>query len=97
MPKKSRKRATKYSELSKARRKRQLERLPTEPKAALTQETQEKPAVKKSPAPKTMPRPQAGAKQIIPDYKYVRNDLKRIGILTAGVVIILIVLAFVLG
>lgn len=100
MPKKSRKRAAKYSELSRsrARRRKQLERVSTEPKAAPAPAQQEitEAAPKKSPAPKISSKPQAGGKQPIPDYRYVRDDLKRVGIMTGAVVVLLIILAFVL-
>lgn len=98
MARKSRKRAAKYSELSKAKKKRQLDRSSLEPKVTSIPKYQEvaEPTPRKSPIAKTVPKPQAGARQPVPSYQYVRDDLKRIGILTGGVVVILIVLAFIL-
>jgi len=105
MPKKSRKRAAKYSELSRARRKRQVAAPDPQPQAVSTAQTQEvaatsvkkSPVPTKSPAPQRGPRTQPGIRLTIPDYKYVRDDLKRVGILTAAVIVIIIILAFVLG
>jgi len=99
MAKKSRKRAAKYSELSKAKKKRQLNRHSPEPKVTSIPKYQEvaEPGPRKSPIAKTVLKPQAGVRQPVHNYQYVRDDLKRIGILTAGVVVILIVLAFILG
>ena len=106
MSKKSRKRAAKYSELSKSRprRRRQLDKVSTEPKAVMPAETKEvketketQVAAAKSPTPKVSPKAQPERKTALPGYQYVREDLKRIGIMTAAVVVILIILAFVLG
>jgi hypothetical protein len=109
MPKKSRKRATRYSELSKSKKKqRQGARPAPEPKPVSAATTEEAPAptataAKKSPIPAKSPAPQKGPKTqpgirlAIPDYRYVRDDLKRVGILTGAVIVIIIILAFVLG
>lgn len=105
MAKKSRKRAARYSELSKSRKKRQAARPGPQPQVVSTPESQEVAAVvtNKTPvAPKSMatqkgPKTQPGLRFAIPDYKYVRNDLKRVGILTVAAIVILIILAFVLG
>ena len=105
MAKKSRKRAAKYSELSKSKKKRQITRPGSQPQVVSTPETQEVAAVstKKSPAPPKStatqkgPKTQPGLRLTIPDYRYVRDDLKRVGILTGAVIVILIILAFVLG
>jgi hypothetical protein len=106
MPKKSRKRAAKYSELSKSRKKqRQGARPAPEPKAVSATTSQEiaapstkkSPVPAKSPAPQRGPKTQPGIKLTIPDYRYVRDDLKRVGILTGAVIVIIIILAFVLG
>ena len=105
MAKKSRKRAAKYSELSKSRKKRQVTRPAPEPEAVSTPKSQETtaPSTKKSPAPPKSPaiqrgpRTQPGIRLTIPDYRYVRDDLKRVGILTGAIVVIIIILAFVLG
>ncbi len=105
MAKKSRKRAAKYSELSKSRRKRQLARPGPQPQAVSTPKPQEAVATtstKKSSPPPKSPTTQRGPKTpglrlTIPDYKYVRDDLKRVGILTGAIIVIIIILAFVLG
>ena len=105
MAKKSRKRAAKYSELSTSRKKRQITRPASEPEVVSTPKSQETPApgAKKSPAPAKSPamqrgpRTQPGIRLTIPDYKYVRDDLKRVGILTGAIIVIIIILAFVLG
>ncbi len=105
MPKKSRKRAARYSELSKSRKKRQVTRPAPEPEVVSTSTSQETaaPSTKKSPAPPKSPaiqrgpRTQPGIRLAIPDYKYVRDDLKRVGILTGAIIVIIIILAFVLG
>lgn len=105
MAKKSRKRAARYSELSKSRKKRQVARPGPQPQVVSTQESQEVAEVvtkksvvpPKSPATQKGPKTQPGLRFSIPDYKYVRNDLKRVGILTGAVIVIIIILAFVLG
>jgi hypothetical protein len=105
MPKKSRKRAARYSELSKSRKKRQVTRPAPEPKVVSTSTspetaatgTKKSPAPPKSPAPQRAPRTQPGVRLAIPDYKYVRDDLKRVGILTGAIIVMIIILAFVLG
>lgn len=112
MPKQSRKRAAKYSELSRSRRKqRQGARPATAPQAVSATTSQEvaAPVAKKSPvpakspvatksqAPQRGPKAQPGIRITIPEYKYVRDDLKRVGILTAAIIVVIIILAFVLG
>jgi len=99
MAKKSRKRAAKYSELSKLRRKRQLTRPGPQPQVASTPKTEEVAATstKKTHAPQRVTKTQPGTRLTISDYRYVRDDLKRIGILTGAIIVILIILAFVLG
>jgi hypothetical protein len=105
MAKKSRKRAARYSELSKSRRKRQVARPGPQPQVVSKPEaqavaaavTKKSPAPAKSPATQKGPKTQPGLRLTIPDYKYVRNDLKRVGILTGAIIVIIIILAFVLG
>jgi hypothetical protein len=110
MAKKSHKRAAKYSQQSRVRqrRRRELDRSSPEATAVATPtkgEIAEAPrkqeiaqtATKKSLPTKVISKVQPGGKQAIPDYRYVRDDLKRIGILTGAVIVILIILAFVLG
>jgi hypothetical protein len=104
MAKKSRKRAARYSELSKAKRRRQVARPGPQPQAVSTSETQEVAAAstKKSPPPlksqtaQKGPKTQPGPRLTILDYKYVKDDLKRIGILAGAGIVIIIILAFVL-
>jgi len=105
MAKKSRKRAAKYSELSKSRKKRQVASPAPQQEVVSTPKSQEVAATSvkksvappKSPAVQRGPKTQPGLRLTIPDYKYVRDDLKRVGILTGAVIVILIILAFVLG
>ena len=107
MAKKSRKRAAKYSELSRAKRRRQAAGPGPQPQAVSTPKAQEvaatataikkSPALTKGPAVQRGPKTQPGFRLAISDYRYVRDDLKRIGILTGAVIVILIILAFVLG
>ena len=104
MAKKSRKTAAKYSELSKSRRKRQLTRPSPQSQVVATPQAQEAaaPSTKKSPVPTKSPaiqkgaRTQPGIRTTIPDYKYVRDDLKKVGILAGAIFLIIIILAFVL-
>jgi len=117
MPKKSRDRAAKYSELSRARRRKrkQQSRVAPEAKAALIKETQPKetqevvapkevasrkaaaPSPTKSAPPKAVARTQFERKLAVPGYQYLRDDLKRVGILAGAIIVILIILAVVLG
>ena len=110
MAKKSHKRAAKYSQQSRAkqRRRKQLDRSSPEAAAVTTPIKQEmaeasqnqkiaQTATKKSPPTKMISKVQPGGKQATSDYRYVRDDLKRIAILTGAVIVILIILAFVLG
>ena len=104
MAKKSRKTAAKYSELSKLRRKRQLTRPGPQSQVVATPKAQEAAATgtKKTPPPKSTatqkgPKTQPGLRLTIPDYKYVRDDLKRVGILAGAIFVIIIILAFVLN
>lgn len=117
MAKKSRDRAAKYSELSRARRRKrkQLSKGAPEAKATLISESQPKEpqevvapkqaASKKvaaaSPARSTTPKAASKAqperKIAIPGFQYVKDDLKRVGILAGAIIVILIILAFVLG
>ena len=105
MAKKSRKRAARYSELSKSRKKRQVASPAPQQEVVSTPKSQEVAATstKKSPVPtksqasQRVTKTQPGIRLTIPDYRYVRDDLKRVGILTGAVIVILIILAFVLG
>ena len=105
MAKKSRKAAARYSELSKGGRKKQRVKNSSQPAAAVAPTPAEPPESTKIDAvtdKKTVTtgvaiKPQAVQKQYLPDYQYVRGDLRMIGILAGTVVVILIVLTFVLG
>jgi len=103
MTRKSRKRAARYSELSRTRKKRQpLRRFP-EQQAAQAQPKEEVAAasVEKSPVPKAQPKIQSKAtsaqSRMLASYQYVRDDLKKIGILAGAMIVLLIILTFVLG
>jgi len=103
MTRKSRKRAAKYSELSRTRKKRQPFRHLPEQQAAPAQ-PEEKAVVasaEKSPAPKAQPRIQpkvtSAQSRMLASYQYVRDDLKKVGILTGAIIVLLIILTFVLG
>jgi len=73
MAKKSHKRAAKYSELSKSRRKRQLTRPGPQSQVVATPKAHEADATgtKKTPAPQRVPKTQPNIRLTIPDYKYV--------------------------
>jgi predicted flap endonuclease-1-like 5' DNA nuclease len=111
MTKKSRKRAAKYSELSRAKQKKrkQLATIAPEQKVSIAKETQEAAATKETVSAKASTTSTAKAASLkaakaqperkitMPSYQYVRDDLKRIGILAGAIVVILIILAFVLS
>ena len=99
MAKKSRRVAAKYSQLSKAKRKKQRGRPSLQTGMVSAPESQEiaEPTPIKPPVSKTTPRAKPGPKRATAAYQYVRADLKRIGILAGMMIIILIVLTFVLG
>jgi len=99
MAKKSRKTAARYSELSKASKKKRRSRLSVAAgtvSAPVVKEKAETVAVE-SPAPKAAPTTRPTLKRKKLGYQYVRDDLRRIGILAGIMIVILIVLAFVLG
>jgi hypothetical protein len=102
MAKKSKKTAARYSELSKKKRKKQPDQAPVapEPAVAAPRETarpqaEARPAPR--PAPRAAPRAQADTKRGLPNYDHVRGDLRKIGMLAGGMLLVLIILAFVLG
>ncbi len=99
MAKKSRKVAAKYSELSRAKRKKQRGKPSLQTGTISAPKPQEiaEPRPIKSPVSKTAPRTQPQPKRAAAAYQYVRADLKRISILAGMMIIILIVLTFVLG
>ena len=96
----AKKTAAKYSELSKTKKKRRPDTAPEPPQAAVAA-TKEAPKAQPRPVPRTSPRSaqrtQTESRRGVPGYAYMRADLKRIGMLAGGMILILIVLAFVLG
>jgi len=99
MAKKSRKTAAKYSQLSKAKKKKPRGKTSPQTGTISAPQFQEiaEPRPIKSPVSKTTPRTQPEPKRAALAYQYVRGDLKRIGILAGIMIVILIVLAFVMG
>ncbi|HUV52406.1 MAG TPA: hypothetical protein VMW64_04950 [Dehalococcoidia bacterium] len=102
MTRKSSKRAARYSELSRTRKKKQPLRRFSEQQAAPAQ-PKEKVAVasaEKSPAPKVQPKVQSkvtpSQSRMLASYQYVRDDLKKIGVLAGAMIVLLIILTFVL-
>ena len=105
MAKKSRKTAARYSELSKAGKKRQRDRRPAESSSAVSSAAADMAdssamesripdtAAKAQPAAKVQP----VLKRSAASYQHVKADLRRIGVLTAVIVLILIILSFVLN
>ncbi len=104
MSRKSHKAAAKYSELSKERKKKQRDRQSPQPRAAFAPRTREvaQTSIAGSHTSRTATKPKAAKPRAasahsFPGYQHVGSDLKRIGILAGGAVIILIALTFVLG
>jgi len=99
MAKKSRKTAAKYSQLSRAKKKKQRGRPSLQTETISAPEPQEivEPKPIERPVFKTAPRTQPVSRRAAAAYQYVRADLKRIGMLAGMMIIILIVLTFVLG
>lgn len=99
MAKKSRKAAAKYSELSRERKKKQKNRQDLQPRAVVAPKTREavEPPVARKPVASAVTKRQSGMAQHLPVNPYVRADLRRIGILAGGALVILIVLTFILG
>ncbi|UCG84383.1 MAG: hypothetical protein JSW38_06100 [Dehalococcoidia bacterium] len=104
MAKKSKKTAARYSELSKAKKKKQqrgktpnhIQTVSVTETSELTElETLERPVARQVTRP--APRAQTDGKRGMPSYQYVRADLKKIGILAGAMLVILIILSFVLG
>ena len=105
MPKKSRKTAAKYSELSKAGKRKQRERRSPVVEPAVEQATGPVVGTGSSPAKSSVTQlvSRSQISQVKPvlkrstsTYKLVRADLKRIGILAVGIILILFILSFVL-
>ena len=99
MAKKSRRVAVKYSQLSKAKKKKQRGRPSLQTGMVSAPESQEiaEPTPIKPAVSKAMPRAQPGLRRAAATYQYVRADLKRLGILAGMMGSILVVLTFVLG
>ena len=99
MVKKSKKTAARYSELSKAKRKKQRDTSSNQVQqvsvGAAREQAEPEPVVKAAPRPAS--RAQSELKRGISSYQYVRADLKRIGMLAGAMFVILIILSFVLG
>jgi hypothetical protein len=103
MTRKSRKRAARYSELSRRKKKQPIRRLPQQQAAPAQLKPNQEVATasaEKSPVPKTQPSVQPRTSQtkgrVITTYQYVRDDLKKIGVLAGAMIVVLIILAFVL-
>lgn len=103
MTRQSRKRAAKYSELSRTRKKRHSGRRLPDQHVAPVQVSEEAAVAssKTSAAPAVQPRIQSkmtpAQSRILASYQYVRDDLKKIVMLAVAMVVLLIILTFVLG
>ena len=107
MARKSRKAAVRYSQLSKEKKKKPKNGISFESRVASDAsnssgvdevlDTTWKPTAEKKPLVKRVIKAQDKAIQALPKYDYVRDDLKRIGIFSGVVVVILIILTFILG
>ena len=99
MAKKSRRRAAKYSELSRASKKKKRSKLPVATGALPVQQTQEvaEPKPVKSPEVKAAPKAKTGLKRAAHGYQYVRDDLRKVSLLAGIMILILVVLSFILG
>jgi len=99
MVKKSKKTAARYSELSKAKRKKQRDTAPSQVQqvsvGAAREQAEPEPVAKAASRPAS--RAQSELKRGTPSYQYVRADLKKIGMLAGAMLVILIILSFVLG
>jgi len=99
MVKKSRKVAAKYSELSKAKKRKQragsyhqTETVSVSGSQSITESKSPKRSLARQ-ATRTQPELKRGVRS----YEYVRTDLKKIGVLAGAMIIVLIIFAFVLG
>ena len=103
MTRKSRKRAARYSEISRTRKRKQPLRHLPEQQAAPAQPKEEAvvASAEKSPAPKAQPKIQSkvipSQSRMLAGYQYVRDDLKKTAILAGSMIVLLIILTFVLG
>ncbi|MBM3157717.1 MAG: hypothetical protein FJ004_10605 [Chloroflexi bacterium] len=103
MTRKSHKRAARYSELSRTRKRKQPLRhlpeqqaAPAQPKEEVATASVEKPLASRV-QPKIQPKVTSAQSKMLTSYQYVRDDLKKIGILTGAIIVLLIILTFVLG
>ncbi len=101
MAKKSKKAAARYSELSRTRKRKRQPGAVSAPPEAVGAASQETAPARQRPAPRSAPRPvqraQADPRRGLPGYEYVREDLRRLGVLAGGMILVLIILAFTLG
>jgi hypothetical protein len=99
MAKKSRKTAARYSELSGSRRRKQRNRASPQAEAAAAPQVRAvaEAGPTRAPVAKSARSAKPEPKRSTLDYSYVGTDLKRIGMLTAAIAVIIIVLSFVLG
>ena len=101
MAKGSRKRATKYSELSKEGKKRQQAKPVPRYRSVSVPVAQERPepveAAREAKPQKVVPKAHSLHSPMSLDYSHVRGDLRRTGVLAGAFVVLLIILSFVLG
>jgi len=101
MAKGSRKRATKYSELSKEGRKRQRAKPASRYGPVSVPVAQERPepveAAREAKSQQVVPKAHSLHSAMSLDYSHVRGDLRRTGVLAGAFVVLLIILSFVLG
>ncbi len=100
MAKKSKKTAARYSELSKTKkRKKDSDSSPSPSQAASVAAPREisPTQVAERPVSRPVQRSQAESKRGVPSYGHLRGDLRKIGLLAAGMILVLIIVSFVLG
>jgi hypothetical protein len=101
MAKGSRKRATKYSELSKEGKKRQRAKAVPRHGSVSVPVAKDKPepvaAARKAKPQQVAPKTYSLHSSVSLDYSHVRGDLRRIGVLAGVFVVLLVILSFVLG
>jgi len=106
MGKRSRKVASKYSQLSKQGKKRQRPRNShgeerAQVGAGTGAASQPRTKTEPKPAPVAAGRPAAAAQArhaiTVPGFEYMKGDLRRIGVLAGAAVVLLIILSFALG
>jgi hypothetical protein len=102
MAKKSKKTAARYSELSKAKKRKKEPDSSSSPVPSLAasvaaprEASRTQPAER--PTRRPVQRPQAESKRGVPSYDHLRGDLRKLGLLGAGMILVLIIVSFVLG